>query len=226
MDSIVTQIVRLKLECQQLIEDLSITLQQQQVPDSSSNNSNNVVVNLENNCSSKLLELDEALETFRIKLSKTTQDVRETYKPKYDQLKFDADGVKQGYQAVLRRRQEVERQSRDREELFAVGKAKSVDTTAIFIDQEELEHHTKLQRANGGVDKLISQGAGILSDLNEQRETLKRVQRRMFDIGNRLGLSNTVMRLIEQRTTQDKFFLFGGMIVASLIMFGMWYCFG
>ena len=41
----------------------------------------------------------------------------------------------------------------------------------------------------------------------------------MLDIGNQLGLSNTLMRLIEQRTQQDKYILFGGMAASLVIMF-------
>ena len=44
----------------------------------------------------------------------------------------------------------------------------------------------------------------------------------MLDIVNKLGLTNTVMRLIEKRTYQDKFILFGGMIVTCVIMFLLW----
>lgn len=34
-----------------------------------------------------------------------------------------------------------------------------------------------------------------------------------------LGLSNTVMRLIEKRAFQDKYFMIGGMLVTCIIMF-------
>lgn len=36
---------------------------------------------LENACSAKLKEMDEALDQLRFKVSKATPDVRETYKP-------------------------------------------------------------------------------------------------------------------------------------------------
>jgi Golgi SNAP receptor complex protein 2 len=52
--------------------------------------------------------------------------------------------------------------------------------------------------------------------------TLKGAHKRMLDIVNKLGLTNTVMRLIEKRTYQDKFILFGGMIVTCVIMFLLW----
>ena len=34
-----------------------------------------------------------------------------------------------------------------------------------------------------------------------------------------LGMSNTVMRLIERRSTGDKYILIGGMVVTCVVMF-------
>ena len=39
-----------------------------------------------------------------------------------------------------------------------------------------------------------------------------------MDVAHTLGLSNTVMRLIEQRTMQDKIILYGGMVITLLVM--------
>ena len=73
------------------------------------------------------------------------------------------------------------------------------DDTTIQVDHA-LSHHSKLHDANRNVDDLLSSGTHILSNLREQRVSLKGVQRRMLDIANTLGLSNTVLRLIERRT--------------------------
>ena len=45
---------------------------------------------------------------------------------------------------------------------------------------------------------------------------------RLLDIATTLGLSNTVMRLIEQRTAQDKIVLWGGMILSCVAMYFIW----
>lgn len=41
----------------------------------------------------------------------------------------------------------------------------------------------------------------------------------MLDVANMLGLSNTVMRLIERRATQDKLIMIGGMLLTCVFMF-------
>ena len=48
---------------------------------------------------------------------------------------------------------------------------------------------------------------------------LQRAKKKLLDIFNTLGLSNTVMRLIERRAFEDKFILWGGMAVTLFIMY-------
>ena len=43
--------------------------------------------------------------------------------------------------------------------------------------------------------------------------------KKMLDVANMLGLSNTVMRLIERRATQDKLIMIGGMVLTCVVIF-------
>uniref|UniRef100_A0A8C6HQK5 Golgi SNAP receptor complex member 2 n=1 Tax=Mus spicilegus TaxID=10103 RepID=A0A8C6HQK5_MUSSI len=56
-------------------------------------------------------------------------------------------------------------------------------------------------------------------ELLAQRLTLKGTQKKILDIANMLGLSNTVMRLIEKRAFQDKYFMISGMLLTCAVMF-------
>ena len=67
--------------------------------------------------------------------------------------------------------------------------------TSIMIDRA-LEHQNKLQNTNRYMDDLLGQGSSILENLREQRSTLKTAQKKMLDVLNTLGMSNTVIRLI------------------------------
>ena len=93
--------------------------------------------------------------------------------------------------------------------------------TSIAMDAA-LGHHTSLQNSHREMDNLIGSGHSIMDNLREQRVSLKGAHKKMLDIANTLGLSNTVMRLIEKRTYQDKYVLFGGMIITCVIMFLIW----
>ncbi|XP_043911163.1 Golgi SNAP receptor complex member 2 isoform X3 [Protopterus annectens] len=49
--------------------------------------------------------------------------------------------------------------------------------------------------------------------------TTNGTQKKILDIANMLGLSNTVMRLIEKRGSQDKVIMIVGMVITCVIMF-------
>ena len=48
-----------------------------------------------------------------------------------------------------------ERERREREELLSTDRIQAIDATAISIDDEELEHHSRLQRATGGESQSV-----------------------------------------------------------------------
>ena len=76
-----------------------------------------------------------------------------------------------------------------------------------------------LQRSNRGVDDLLDQGQAMLETLRDQRETyLKGFQRKMKDIAATVGMSTTVMGLVQRRQEGDKYVLFGGMVATCIVM--------
>ena len=100
---------------------------------------------------------------------------------------------------------------------FTTNAASRESETSIMIDRA-LEHQNKLHNTNRYMDDLLGQGSSILENLREQRSTLKGAQTKMLDVLNTLGMSNTVIRLIERRSEGDKYILIGGMLVTCLLM--------
>ena len=49
------------------------------------------------------------------------------------------------------------------------------------------------------MNDLLAQGSVMLGDLRDQREMIKGFRRKLVDIAGVLGMSGTVMRLIERR---------------------------
>ncbi|CAL1293742.1 unnamed protein product [Larinioides sclopetarius] len=135
-----------------------------------------------------------------------------------DQLKYDCRHYQTSLQNAIHRRMLREQEMREREELLNKKFSTNEENTTIMIDHS-LQHNTSLQNANRGMDDLLGSGDSILTNLREQRMSLKGAHKKILDIANTLGLSNTVMRLIEKRTYQDKYVLFGGMFVTCVIMF-------
>ena len=74
-------------------------------------------------------------------------------------------------------------------------------------------------RSRQGVEELLMQGHETLKTLRDQRGLMKNIRKRMLDMTSTLGMSNTVMRLIERRSEGDKYVLFGGMIMTWVIIY-------
>lgn len=133
-----------------------------------------------------------------------------------DQLKYDSrhlNAALSSWQNQILRRQKEEA---EREALLS-QQFTSNDHVDILIDHT-MQHNNSLQNASQGIDNLIQHGTGILDSLRSQRITLKGAHKRLIDIGNTLGLSNTTMRIIEQRARQDGFILVGGILLICLII--------
>ncbi|XP_030649025.1 Golgi SNAP receptor complex member 2 isoform X2 [Chanos chanos] len=56
-------------------------------------------------------------------------------------------------------------------------------------------------------------------ELMSRTFTTNGTHKKMLDVANMLGLSNTVMRLIEKRASQDKLIMITGMVVTCVVMF-------
>ena len=68
------------------------------------------------------------------------------------------------------------------------------------------------------VDDFTGLAGNIMEALRGQRGVLKGAQRKVLDVSGRLGLSNSLMRVISRRTMADKILVYGGAIVVLVIV--------
>lgn len=172
---------------------------------------------VENEIRSLLDLISENCKKLDILINKEPPSRRTTARTKVDQLKYDCHHYQTSLEHAIHRRMLREQEMREREELLAKKFSVNEQNTTIMIDHA-LQHNTGLHNAHHGMDELLGTGTNVLSSLREQKVTLKGAHKKILDIANTLGLSNTVMRLIEKRTYQDKYILFGGMFVTCVIM--------
>ena len=64
--------------------------------------------------------------------------------------------------------------------------------------------------------------AQVLEALGQQRSALKGIERKVLDLANTLGVSNSVMRVIERRQLVDKAIVYGGIL---LTLWLLWFVF-
>ncbi|KAL0281075.1 UNVERIFIED_CONTAM: hypothetical protein PYX00_002175 [Menopon gallinae] len=144
---------------------------------------------------------------------------RQIAKTRVSQLKHDNQYLQAALRGFQHKRYKQELELQERDELLSRRFTSIRDEeTSIMIDHS-LQHMNSLQRANRNLDEIIYTGTSVLENLREQRVTLKGAQKKLMDFANTLGLSNTTMRLIENRVKEDKWILIGGMILTMVIVF-------
>ncbi|KAK0044903.1 Golgi SNAP receptor complex member 2 [Biomphalaria pfeifferi] len=146
---------------------------------------------------------------------------RANAKMRVDQLKYDCQHLQSSMRQLQHKRYMKEQEEYERESLLSRKFTTNEQDTAITIDPA-LQHHTKLNESSRQMDNLLGHGGSILTSLRDQRVTLKGAHRRLLDITNTLGLTNTVMRLIEKRTSQDKIIMVVCMLICCLVMYLVW----
>ncbi|XP_037081817.1 Golgi SNAP receptor complex member 2-like [Pollicipes pollicipes] len=147
---------------------------------------------------------------------------RNSAKQRVNQLKYDVQHLQSALRALQQRRMARDRERLEREQLLSQRfTTNDQSDTSIAIDAA-LQMNDRLQNSHRGLDDLLNIGNSALSNLRDQRGVLKGARRRMLDLANTLGMSNTVMRLIERRAYQDKFVLFGGMLATLVVMYVTW----
>jgi len=158
--------------------------------------------------------------------SKETPHRRANAKYKVDQLKYDVKHVIAAIHNIKTKRSARENEERQREALMATSfttNDQARSHTSIELDAH-LEHNQRMGDTHRQIDDLLGHGNSILSSLRDQHGTLKSARKKVLDVINTLGLTNTVMRLIEKRGSQDKVIFWVGIIISCLIMYlTVWY---
>lgn len=154
-----------------------------------------------------------------ILINKEPPTRRANAKYRIDQLKYDFQHIENSFRMLQHRREVRLHEAEERDALLSRKfTTNDQQETSIFLDHE-LQHHDKLTNANRDVDDLLGVGTTVLQGLREQGSTLKGAHKRVLDLANTLGLSNTIMRMVERRSTQDKYILFAGMVLVLLCLY-------
>ncbi|GLE03878.1 hypothetical protein PINS_up012789 [Pythium insidiosum] len=141
---------------------------------------------------------------------------KETWAKRLQQLRNETQALghtlEQHIYRVSRRAVEM----RERESLLSRRNAGFDSANAAMYAAQESE---SLQRSSQMVSDLTSLSQSILGDLSTQRSAMKSVRTKVLDIANRLGLSSSLLRVIERRDTVDFWIVVAGMILTLLFLY-------
>ncbi|OKL62361.1 hypothetical protein UA08_03053 [Talaromyces atroroseus] len=79
-----------------------------------------------------------------------------------------------------------------------------------------LREQSFFAQTNTQLDEFLDRGRAVLHDLGQQRDVLKNTQRRLYSVGNTLGISGDTIRMVERRAKEDKWIFWGGVVVFFL----------
>lgn len=157
-------------------------------------------------------EMNRRLEELEKLVNKESKTYRSDMKRRYQHLKSTYDNIVLSLENYDKRRYQQD-YSLQKYELF--GKYSNIDPELANI---EITENKSLEKSNIMLSEYLVNGKETLMELISQRERLKSVQKKVFDILNLLGISNTIMRNVEKRDLHDKYIVFGGMFIVLLIL--------
>ncbi|KAI9473042.1 hypothetical protein BX667DRAFT_396910 [Coemansia mojavensis] len=132
--------------------------------------------------------------------------------------------LKRRFEKIKQQRTLQTTHTEERNELFQRTHSGRAQDTAIVMDPQDEEAFWS--RSEQALDGYIAQGMASLQNLREQRGLLHDAHRRILNADDTLGLSRSVIKLINRRTTQDKIILGGGMLVTCILIYFIVHLFG
>jgi len=171
---------------------------------------------------STLKEIEAHCSRLETLVAKEPPHRRNAARIRLDQLRYDYKQFTTALRGMKSRKEAHRREEMAREELLTRRYTTPNDTAISMSETYFANEHTKVRDVTSSLDNMLDQGREILGSLRNQGDVLQGARRRMVDIGQALGLSQTVMRLIEKRATGDKIILFSGMGLFTTFMVLVW----
>ncbi|KAH7542026.1 membrin-11 [Ziziphus jujuba] len=160
------------------------------------------------------------VEMDRLWRSVANKSERDLWKRKVEQIAEEAESLKQSLDKYFVRNQRRVTEAKERAELLGRANGESAHVLRIF--DEEAQAMQSVRNSSRLLEEASATGEAILFKYSEQRERLKRAQRKALDVLNTVGLSNSVLKLIERRHRVDKWIKYAGMALTLFVVFVFW----
>ncbi|KAG9452077.1 hypothetical protein H6P81_004981 [Aristolochia fimbriata] len=145
---------------------------------------------------------------------------RDLWRRKVERIVEEVESLKGSLDKTLIRGQKRMQEAKERAELFQRANGESAHVLRIF--DEEAQAMQSAQNSSRVLDEAYATGVAILGKYAEQRDYLKRAQRKALDVLNTVGLSNSVLKLIERRHRVDKWIAYFGMAMTIIVVYAFW----
>lgn len=178
----------------------------------------------------KLRELQKVTQQiesqWRILVVQENSSKRDLWKRKVEQIVEDCDQFRVSLDRFKSRENRRQAEERDRAELMQ--RVASDDEFRLLVGQYDAEAGAKisLEKSGGMMDELLAHGSNVLGVLGDQRDRLKGAQHKMLDLLNSVGVSSSLLRVIDRRQRMDAILVYGGMFCTLIVLILMYVWFG
>ncbi|QCD79407.1 golgi SNAP receptor complex member 2 [Vigna unguiculata] len=157
------------------------------------------------------------VEMERLWRSITAKPQRDLWKRKVEQIAEEAESLRASLDKYNLRHQKRMREANERAELLERANGDSAHVLRIFDEEAQAVHSVRASARE--LENANAIGEAILSSIHGQRERLKSAHRKALDILNTVGISNSVLRLIERRNRVDQWIKYAGMLLTLIFLF-------
>lgn len=170
-----------------------------------------------------LEELSRQLDTMEQLVMRERPTQREVWKRKIQELRTDAQGIRRQaahYDKVVNTN--VRRQ-KERDELLTRRKQTNFSSSGERDMSNLADEGKSWKQSQYMVDDLIASGEANLNELREQRERMSGVTRFLGQIDDKLGISNSTMKIIERRDITDAYLVAALSLLTLVVIYFTWF---
>mmetsp|Transcript_134841 Transcript_134841/g.336452 ORF Transcript_134841/g.336452 Transcript_134841/m.336452 type:complete len:236 (-) Transcript_134841:63-770(-) len=143
---------------------------------------------------------------------------------KAERLEANAATLQEAIEKQLGQFYKVKKEVEDREKLFGRGERDRKAKGGPDDDMRStLKENAALRESANQLDEIISQGRSIFSNIVDQNKILKNTKKKILDVASSMGVSASLVNVIDRRNKEDKWLVYGGMILTLFILFSLWY---
>ncbi|KAJ7976429.1 Membrin [Quillaja saponaria] len=158
----------------------------------------------------------QCAEMDRLWRSIAAKSQRDLWKRKVEQVAEEAGSLRESLDKYFLRNQKRMQEAKERADLL--GRANGDNAHVLRIFDEEAQAMLSVGNSARELASSTALGEAILSSLSGNRERLKSAQRKALDVLNTVGLSNSVLRLIERRNRVDQWIKYLGILLTVIIV--------
>lgn len=171
-----------------------------------------------------LEELSRQLDIMERLLANETPTQREMWSVKIQELRQDATMWKQQGEYYQRMSAASQRHVQERDELMAMRRRRKNNLGEDAQVMQDLSaENDSWQQSQSMMGDLLGHAQASLMELRDQRTRLKGIKRIALSISNKLGLSNALMQVVEQRDITDLYLVIAGMVVTCIVIYLCWF---